>query len=219
MSHLWHALASEDPQLLRTALTNLPDAPASATWLNYVRSHDDIGWGLADADVRAVGQTPTDTRRTVDALHSGGEERLLSAGPDRTFLVEREHEAEGRLTQYILVQDSVSSQQDHADGQPDAHGVGREVLATYRSGGAGGVVELLREADGGTAGDGEGEGIAFRPVGLVHEHILGRERPEPAEGDVLRLVAGEPLVRRRPRRPQGPTQGTARRDPQGEAEP
>ena len=71
MSHLWHALASENTQLLRTALTNLPAAPASATWLNYVRSHDDIGWGLDDADVRAVGQDPTDTRRFCADYYAG----------------------------------------------------------------------------------------------------------------------------------------------------
>ena len=71
MSHLWHALASENTQLLRTALANLPDAPASATWLNYVRSHDDIGWGLDDADVRAVGQDPRDTRRFCADYYAG----------------------------------------------------------------------------------------------------------------------------------------------------
>jgi amylosucrase len=71
MSHLWHALASENTQLLRTALTNLPEAPDTATWLNYVRCHDDIGWGLADDDVRAVGQNPTDTRRFCANYYAG----------------------------------------------------------------------------------------------------------------------------------------------------
>ncbi len=71
MSHLWHALASENTQLLRTALTNLPQAPPSATWLNYVCSHDDIGWGLDDADVRAVGQDPSDTRRFCAEFYAG----------------------------------------------------------------------------------------------------------------------------------------------------
>ena len=71
MSHLWHALASENVQLLRTALTNLPRAPETATWLNYVRSHDDIGWGLDDADVRAVGQDPADTRRYCARFYAG----------------------------------------------------------------------------------------------------------------------------------------------------
>jgi amylosucrase len=71
MSHLWHALASENVELLRTALTNLPQAPETATWLNYVRSHDDIGWGLDDADVRAVGQNPSDTRRFCARFYAG----------------------------------------------------------------------------------------------------------------------------------------------------
>ena len=71
MSHLWHALASENTQLLQRALTNLPQAPESATWLNYVRSHDDIGWGLDDADVRAVGQDPVDTRRFCANYYAG----------------------------------------------------------------------------------------------------------------------------------------------------
>lgn len=71
MSHLWHALASENTQLLQRALTTLPPTPDSATWLNYVRCHDDIGWGLADDDVRAVGQDPTDTRRFCADFYAG----------------------------------------------------------------------------------------------------------------------------------------------------
>lgn len=71
MSHLWHALASENTQLLWTALTNLPQAPPSATWLNYVRSHDDIGWGLDDVDVQAVGQDPVSTRRFCAGFYAG----------------------------------------------------------------------------------------------------------------------------------------------------
>jgi amylosucrase len=71
MSHLWHALASENTQLLQQALTNLPEAPSTATWLNYVRSHDDIGWGLDDADVRAVGQDPVSTRRFCADHYAG----------------------------------------------------------------------------------------------------------------------------------------------------
>ncbi|MFB6278358.1 MAG: alpha-amylase family glycosyl hydrolase [Salinibacter sp.] len=71
MSHLWHALASENTQLLRRALTSLPDTPSSASWLNYLRCHDDIGWGLDDADVRAVGQDPVDTRRFCADFYAG----------------------------------------------------------------------------------------------------------------------------------------------------
>jgi amylosucrase len=62
MSHLWHALASENVQLLRAMLANLPEPPPHTSWLNYVRAHDDIGWGIADADAAQVGQDGRDTR-------------------------------------------------------------------------------------------------------------------------------------------------------------
>ncbi|HCR49934.1 MAG TPA: amylosucrase, partial [Bacteroidetes bacterium] len=44
MNHLWHALACENTQLLYTTLSGLPNLPETATWLNYIRCHDDIGW-------------------------------------------------------------------------------------------------------------------------------------------------------------------------------
>jgi len=71
MAHLWHALASENTQLLEQALEELPPTPEGASWLNYVRCHDDIGWGLDDADVRAVGQDPTSTRKFCSDFYAG----------------------------------------------------------------------------------------------------------------------------------------------------
>ena len=62
MSHLWHALASENVQLLRTMLATLPETPVHTSWLNYVRAHDDIGWGISDADAAQVQQDGRDTR-------------------------------------------------------------------------------------------------------------------------------------------------------------
>jgi len=71
MAHLWHALASENTQLLEQALESLPPTPDEASWLNYVRCHDDIGWGLDDEDVRAVGQDPTSTRKFCSDFYAG----------------------------------------------------------------------------------------------------------------------------------------------------
>jgi amylosucrase len=71
MAHLWHALASENTRLLERALEHLPPRPEGSSWLNYVRSHDDIGWGLADEDVRAVGQDPVSTRRFCSDFYAG----------------------------------------------------------------------------------------------------------------------------------------------------
>jgi len=95
MSHLWHALASENTQLLRRALTALPDTPQTASWLNYLRCHDDIGWGLSDDDVHAVGQDPVDTRRFCANFYAGHLDGSYAEGYD--FQVD-EHTGEARTS-------------------------------------------------------------------------------------------------------------------------
>jgi amylosucrase len=40
----WAALAEEDASLVRAVAIGTPPLPAGASWLTYVRCHDDIGW-------------------------------------------------------------------------------------------------------------------------------------------------------------------------------
>ena len=46
MCTLWHTVASADVRLLRHQMETLFALPARDTFLNYIRCHDDIGWGL-----------------------------------------------------------------------------------------------------------------------------------------------------------------------------
>lgn len=71
MNHLWHALASENTQLLRTTLSKLPPLPQEATWINYIRCHDDIGWGISDENAAAVGQSGRGTRNFCTDFYAG----------------------------------------------------------------------------------------------------------------------------------------------------
>ncbi|TAE60816.1 MAG: DUF3459 domain-containing protein, partial [Bacteroidetes bacterium] len=71
MNHLWHALASENTHLLRTTLSNLPAIPKEATWINYIRCHDDIGWGISDENAGAVGQNGHETRIFCTDFYAG----------------------------------------------------------------------------------------------------------------------------------------------------
>ncbi|MBN8589499.1 MAG: DUF3459 domain-containing protein [Rhodothermia bacterium] len=71
MNHLWHALASENTQLLYTTLSGLPQLPESSSWLNYIRCHDDIGWGISDENAAAVHQNGRDTRNFCTNFYSG----------------------------------------------------------------------------------------------------------------------------------------------------
>ncbi len=80
MNHLWHALACENTLLLRTTLQNLPPAPAETAWINYIRCHDDIGWGISDANAEAVHQSGSDTRKFCTDFYSGRLANTYSEG-------------------------------------------------------------------------------------------------------------------------------------------
>lgn len=63
MALLWDAVATRNAKLLEEGIRNLPDKLDGATWLNYVRCHDDIGLGFDDADIERAGYDPRSHRR------------------------------------------------------------------------------------------------------------------------------------------------------------
>jgi amylosucrase len=71
MNHLWHAIACENTMLLKTTLSKLPPIPHSSTWINYIRCHDDIGWGISDQNAADVGQNGHETRMFCSAFYTG----------------------------------------------------------------------------------------------------------------------------------------------------
>jgi glycosidase len=46
MASTWHTVATHDVRLLRHQLESIFSLPREYTFLNYLRCHDDIGWGL-----------------------------------------------------------------------------------------------------------------------------------------------------------------------------
>jgi len=63
MALLWDAVATHNARLLNHGIRSLPDKLDRATWLNYVRCHDDIGLGFDDEDIRRAGYDPAAHRR------------------------------------------------------------------------------------------------------------------------------------------------------------
>ncbi|GAB0150177.1 MULTISPECIES: amylosucrase [unclassified Marichromatium] len=63
MALLWDAVATKNAKLLNQGIQSLPHKLDRATWLNYVRCHDDIGLGFDDADIRASDYDPYHHRR------------------------------------------------------------------------------------------------------------------------------------------------------------
>lgn len=71
MALLWDGIATRNAKLLYQGLKNLPAKLERATWLNYVRCHDDIGFGFDDNDVRAAGYEPYAHRQFLIDYFSG----------------------------------------------------------------------------------------------------------------------------------------------------
>jgi amylosucrase len=55
MALLWSTLATREVNLLQLALEQRHNLPEGTAWINYVRSHDDIGWTFADEDAVRFG--------------------------------------------------------------------------------------------------------------------------------------------------------------------
>ena len=71
MALLWDAVATKKTRLLYMGIKNLPDKLERATWLNYIRCHDDIGLGFDDADIKRVGYEPVSHRRFLFEYFTG----------------------------------------------------------------------------------------------------------------------------------------------------
>ncbi|MEX2280172.1 MAG: alpha-amylase family glycosyl hydrolase, partial [Acidimicrobiia bacterium] len=71
MALIWEAAATKDVTLLADGLKHRTTLPAGCQWLTYLRCHDDIGWGFADEDARALGIDPDGHRRFLSDFYSG----------------------------------------------------------------------------------------------------------------------------------------------------
>jgi amylosucrase len=80
MALLWDAVATKNAQLLNQGIRSLPDKLDRATWLNYVRCHDDIGLGFDDADIIHAGYEPPAHRRFLVDYFTGAFEDSPARG-------------------------------------------------------------------------------------------------------------------------------------------
>ena len=80
MALLWDAVATRNTKLLDRGISSLPNKLDRATWLNYVRCHDDIGLGFDDADVIRAGYEPRAHRQYLLDYFTGKFEGSLARG-------------------------------------------------------------------------------------------------------------------------------------------
>jgi amylosucrase len=71
MVMLWSSLATKDARLMAQSLSRMKPIPAEASWVTYVRGHDDIGWAVSAEDAAAVGWDWWNHRNFLNAFFSG----------------------------------------------------------------------------------------------------------------------------------------------------
>lgn len=80
MALLWNSVATRSARLLSHSIPKRFNLPQSASWVNYIRSHDDIGWGFADEDLWEVGMNSHDHRWFLNRFFSGDHESSFARG-------------------------------------------------------------------------------------------------------------------------------------------
>jgi len=71
MALLWDAAATKNARLLNQGIRSLPVKLERATWLNYIRCHDDIGLGFDDSDIQLAGYNPAEHRKFLIDYYTG----------------------------------------------------------------------------------------------------------------------------------------------------
>ena len=71
MATLWHTVATQDVRLLKHQMGQVFALPKEYTFLNYLRCHDDIGWGLDYAFLRRFGQEEVPHKRFLNDYLTG----------------------------------------------------------------------------------------------------------------------------------------------------
>ena len=71
MATLWHTVATGDVRLLQHQMGQVFALPKAYTFLNYLRCHDDIGWGLDYPYLRQFGQEEVPHKRFLNDYLTG----------------------------------------------------------------------------------------------------------------------------------------------------
>ncbi|WP_411826611.1 alpha-amylase family glycosyl hydrolase [Luteolibacter sp. AS25] len=71
MVQLWNSIATRDSRIISHCLPKRFQLPHGCSWVNYVRCHDDIGWGFEDRDLWEINVNPHDHRGFLNSFFSG----------------------------------------------------------------------------------------------------------------------------------------------------
>ncbi|WP_083233288.1 amylosucrase [Planctopirus hydrillae] len=80
MALLWESLATRNIRTLLASVRKRFPLPDGCVWVNYIRSHDDIGWSITDEEIREAGYDPIAHRRFLTQFYTGRVEGSFAEG-------------------------------------------------------------------------------------------------------------------------------------------
>lgn len=80
MATTWHTAATEDVRLLRKQMDVVNSLPKAYTFLNYLRCHDDIGWGLDFDTLKRWGMKEISHKKYLNDFFTGKLPQSVSRG-------------------------------------------------------------------------------------------------------------------------------------------
>lgn len=80
MALLWEAIATRETKLLKQSVSHRQHLWQGTVWVNYLRSHDDIGWSFDNGDAWSVGINPDDHRNFLNQFYTGAFQGSFAAG-------------------------------------------------------------------------------------------------------------------------------------------
>jgi amylosucrase len=109
MAASWLALSEQSTSALREVIRNTPALPPAATWLSYVRCHDDIGWNVLRAEVAAGSDADADARAKVrlaraSRFFAGGENSYASGAAFQSTDPNAAHGSNGMAASLVGLQ-------------------------------------------------------------------------------------------------------------------
>jgi amylosucrase len=76
----WESLATREVKLLHASMSHRFKIDPRCAWVNYVRSHDDIGWTFDDGDAARLGINGFNHRKFLNSFYMGRYEGSFARG-------------------------------------------------------------------------------------------------------------------------------------------
>jgi amylosucrase len=133
MVDIYHSFASRDVRLL-TIDTNRFLIPRKGTWMNYVRCHDDIGWGFNEDAIRQFGFDPFQHKQFLIKFYGGEFEGSFSKGEHYQYNpLTQDARTNGTLASLLGLQRAVERHERFRQREAiDRINLAHAVIMTYR---------------------------------------------------------------------------------------